>query len=225
MSKDITELAINGIGWVNNRRGGSIFRDRLYDFENPKELYKTLIRKNVISEEIENFGRFPISVRRVVCGIALTLSDTDRKTHKHCALIGTDPGGSLEANIEYFRDYVDGGREMGRANLFIYTLSSSPLAESAIAFNLDGPLFYIRASESPVKNLLVEGKRLIGNNETDRAILVNNFHSQNIIFSLREAKNCGNYLKWSELETALSKVNNPVSNFDHLLKVLNEKCE
>jgi len=42
-----------------------------------------------------------------------------------------------------FLDYVQAGRKLGRGSLFIYTLPSSPLAEAAIHFGLQGPVLYI----------------------------------------------------------------------------------
>ena len=50
--------------------------------------------------------------------------------------------GSLQSDLEYFRDYLEGGRTLSRGNLFIYTLPSSPLGEAAIHFGLLGPLLY-----------------------------------------------------------------------------------
>ena len=56
--------------------------------------------------------------------------------------------------MAYFQDYVSGGRKLGRGNLFIYTLPTSPAAEAAIHFGLAGPLLYVgRSVSAPVDAL------------------------------------------------------------------------
>lgn len=219
MKNDKTTIGVNGIGWIEGGRGKSVLRNRSYDFEHLKELYQSLRRDRVVSEDIENFERFDTDIRRVVCGIALTVDDTGESADGDCALLGTDPAGPLEANLKYFRDYVDAGRKMGRANLFIYTLSSSPLAEGAIAFGLTGPLYYFRTSENPLKNLLKEGKKLINNGEASQAILVNDFHKRNITFSLKQVKKSRETVELTELETLLSDLDIPLPETEDLGKL------
>jgi 3-oxoacyl-[acyl-carrier-protein] synthase II len=58
-------------------------------------------------------------------------------------IIGTGFEGWLSANENYFRDYIAQGRSMGRASLFIYTLPTSALSETAIALSMRGPTLHV----------------------------------------------------------------------------------
>ena len=62
---------------------------------------------------------------------------------RNIGLMGASEAGCLASNRAYFQDYLGGGRTLARANLFVYTLPSSPLAESAIHFGLMGPMVYM----------------------------------------------------------------------------------
>jgi len=50
---------------------------------------------------------------------------------------------------------------LGRGNLFIYTLPTSPLAEAAIYFGLGGPCFHLIPQRDPLATLLRAGARLL----------------------------------------------------------------
>ncbi|MBI3377221.1 MAG: hypothetical protein HY035_02300 [Nitrospirae bacterium] len=106
-----------------------------------------LSRNGIFSYPFKNFGRLD-NVSKMVCyAAALALKDagdsysSDNK--KDMGIIGTNTDGSLESDIDYFKDYLVSGRKLSRGNLFIYTLPTSPLAEAAIHFGLQGPLFYM----------------------------------------------------------------------------------
>ena len=79
--------------------------------------------------------------------MALALKDAGRSyplgPDNTVGIVGSAPEGCLDADLAYFSDYVKCGRTLGRGNLFIYTLPTSPLAECAIHFALEGPLLYV----------------------------------------------------------------------------------
>src|SRR5574341_2368969 len=85
------------------------------------------------------------------------------------------------------------GRTLGRGNLFIYTLPSSPLGEAAIHFGLQGPLFYAaegRASLGMVFEIAAE-MLLLGETE---AILAGVAEHESALYAFlgrgREAEIC-----------------------------------
>jgi 3-oxoacyl-[acyl-carrier-protein] synthase II len=116
------------------------------------------LRKELFSFPFKNFGRLDPVSRMAAYAVALTLRDAgieyaqDRKLDM--GIIGTNAMGSLDADIRYFRDYLETGRTTARGNLFIYTLPSSPLGEAAIHFGLQGPLYYIAGVENPLETIL-----------------------------------------------------------------------
>lgn len=141
-------MRVIGAGWVSENAYGAVKKQiQKNDIEG---LYPSLKEDGILGERVKNFGRFDTQTRRAFCAAALALHDADfnasgvinSRDWKTIALIGTGCEESTQANQTYFSDYVDHGRKLARANLFIYTLSTSPLAEIAIHFKLDGPLFY-----------------------------------------------------------------------------------
>jgi len=87
-------------------------------------------------------------------------------------IICVDGVGSHQANKEYFRDYVDSGRVLGRGNLFIYTLATSAAAEAAIACGLKGPLQYLGTAEATLRFAVAHAVSMLDGHETDAMLCV-----------------------------------------------------
>ena len=104
--------------------------------------------KNGLLSPVKQFGRFSLETQRVFLATAMALNDADLMGHvpSGTGIIHTSAAGALSDNLAYFKDYLAGGRKLARANLFIYTLPTSPLGETAIYFHLDGPLYHIAGS-------------------------------------------------------------------------------
>jgi 3-oxoacyl-(acyl-carrier-protein) synthase len=134
-------MNVIGAGWVSENAYGAVQKQiQKNAIEN---VYSSLKADGILGERVKNFGRFDTQTRQSFCAAALALHDAGVSAHwKNIALIGTGCEESTQANQTYFEDYTGHGRKLARANLFIYTLSTSPLAEIAIHFKLDGPLFY-----------------------------------------------------------------------------------
>jgi len=174
---------VKGCGWVKEKECGA-GKDRKWQYADPHGLYAQLLKDSILPYPIENFGRFNQDSRLTCLSIALALYDAgvaySKGNKQDIGILGTSPDGALNANLAYFKDYVDAGRKLGRGNLFIYTLPSSPLAEAAINFGLQGPLLYMRYLEKPQENLLAQAELMIKNKET-RAILA-------VIFDTEETR-------------------------------------
>ena len=99
--------------------------------------------------------------------LALTSLKKARPELKEIGVLAAGFDGTLEANQNYFRDYLASGRTMGRGNLFIYTLPTSALGEVAIALGLTGPTMHIHADTKPIAGMVHHARQLITDGEAD----------------------------------------------------------
>ncbi len=147
-------------------------------FNDLNSFYTDLKTKNVFKSPVENFGRFDSLSKMCCCSVALALFDAkiDYKSkifHKEdVGLVSTNKYGSLQSNIDYFKDYVVNGRKLARGNLFIYTLPSSALGETSIHFGLKGPVFYAGFEKNNFKELLDVAEELIVNSQAKLMIVI-----------------------------------------------------
>jgi len=160
-------MKISGAGWVENETYGAVRKSICGNYIRRSDLYRSLLERKILAESTSKFGRFNRSTQQAFCAAALALHDADfppstplrtgqtSKDWKHVGLIGTGQDECTPANQAYFADYAENGRRMARANLFIYTLPTSSLAEIAIHFKLDGPLFYTSEHVLPAANRLL----------------------------------------------------------------------
>ncbi len=150
----------------------------MWQYADLRSLCAELLKEAVLAYPIENFGRFDAASRLVALSVALSLYDANihyaKDKKQDIGILGTSPDGAMDSNLVYFRDYAQAGRKLGRGNLFIYTLPSSPLAEAAIHFGLQGPLAYIRHTNKPEENLLAQAKLMV-RNKAAQAILAVSF--------------------------------------------------
>ena len=143
-------------GWAKGTECGCVSRASHWKYTDLRMAYDQLLKDAVLAYPIENFGRFNHDSKLAILAIALALYDAkityvkDKKLD--ISILGTNTSGALDANLAYFNDYVAHGRTLGRGNLFIYTLPSSPLAEAAIHFGLTGKLLYLGFA----KNIKIE---------------------------------------------------------------------
>jgi 3-oxoacyl-(acyl-carrier-protein) synthase len=150
-------MKIAGAGWVSTSVTGTVLKQLKH--EHAGELRQALKDQGVLTDRVKNAGKFDESTTRAFCAAALALYDADFSNDwKTIALVGTGSDECTTANRMYFEDYAGHGRQLARANLFIYTLPTSPLAEIAIHFKLGGPLFYTsESSVSAARRLLAFG--------------------------------------------------------------------
>ena len=181
LSKNIP--MIKGHGWIKEGQCGCSKKGLLWQYSDLQLLCAQLLKDAVLAYPSEKFGRFDMSSRLVALSVALALHDADihyaKDKKQDIGILGTSPDGALDSNLAYFRDYVEAGRKLGRGNLFIYTLPSSPLAEAAIHFGLQGPILYMRTLEKPEENLLAQAELML-RNKAAQAILA-------VSFSVNEA--------------------------------------
>ncbi len=135
-------IGVKGIGWVSRAKYGCA-RAGWASAHGGVQVLAGADRR--FAALPKNFGRFEPVSRLTFFAVALALEDAGGEAavaRAGTGLVATNGTGCLRANEAYFRDYVDCGRRLGRGNLFIYTLPSSPAAEAAIHFGFQGPLVY-----------------------------------------------------------------------------------
>ncbi len=139
---------VAGSGWIGIRGFGSGRRtEALWP---TRERLADHVASPPGGKASRNYARFDLPTRLVCHGVHLALQDAgygqERPHPEGIGLVGTGDVGTLAANLSYYRDFCDHGKVLGRSNLFIYTLPTSPLAEAAIHFHLSGPLLFLGAS-------------------------------------------------------------------------------
>jgi hypothetical protein len=136
---------VTGAGWIGVRGLGSGARtDALWE---TRESLAHHVSSPPAGKASRNYGRFDLPTRLVCHAVHLALQDAGYGAQRPCpdgsGLIGSGDVGTLAANLAYYRDFCDHGKVLGRSNLFVYTLPTSPLAEAAIHFRLRGPLLFL----------------------------------------------------------------------------------
>jgi len=161
-------IAINGMGWISDSAYGT-----------SKKEFGKLISKNGIklpdrellfTEEVVNFRRFDYDSKLTCSLVALAIKDAflnKREKKERTGIIGFGKSGSNSSDKDYYQDFLKFGEKTGRGHIFIYTLPTSPLAESAIYFKIMGPLYYLSKEDNLLRESLESALRLIRTGDVD----------------------------------------------------------
>jgi 3-oxoacyl-[acyl-carrier-protein] synthase II len=157
-------IAVRGIGWLTREGYGCVRSDLRHIYE-LDEGADTLPKRDIFSHPFKNFGRLDTISKMTAYGVSLALQDAGIEysplRKQDIGIVGTNAEGSLQSDIEYFRDYLSAGRTLSRGNLFIYTLPSSPIGEAAIHFGLLGPLLYAAGEGNALATVLDTASEMI----------------------------------------------------------------
>ena len=147
MNTGSNTIRVPGIGWIDGQAFGCVRRNERTVYGGQADVPAPWRRPDLLGGPVKNIGRFDAVSRLTCCACALALRDAglsvDECRKQAIGLVGANAEGSLAANRAYFTDYLQAGRKLGRGNLFIYTLPTSPLAEAAIHFGLQACLLYV----------------------------------------------------------------------------------
>jgi hypothetical protein len=161
-------ISIHGIGWFTKEGYGCVRSGQREAFA-AGEGAASFPKRQIFSHPFKNFGRLDAMSKSVAYAVALALQDAGIEYSpvlKHpIGIVGTSREGSLRTDVEYFKDYIRSGRTLSRANLFIYTLPSSPLGEAAIHFGFLGPLLYAASGSGTLQPILDLASGMIDSNE------------------------------------------------------------
>lgn len=181
-------IIVKGAAWINQANYGTTEKKISSNYNNIDDLYVKLKQEKVFLFPVKNFARFDFVSKMTCCLVALALGDANIAYQKDCkqniGIIGTNSQGAIEANREYFKDYVVNGRKSSRANLFIYTLATSHLAEAAIHFKLQGPLFYESSFDISFSRLLQDAKGILRGSDMQNILVVENDQEKSACFVL-----------------------------------------
>ena len=157
-------IAVLGIGWLTKEGYGCIRSGLRHTYELGESVH-TLPKMDIFSHPFKNFGRLDTISRMTAYAVSLALRDAGIEYSplgkQDIGIVGTNAEGSFRSDREYFRDYLEEGRTLSRGNLFIYTLPSSPIGESAIHFGLRGPVLYAASENNALTTVLDIAEELI----------------------------------------------------------------
>ena len=215
-------VVITGIGWITQKEYGSLIRKERRGFTDIKSLRSRLQHESVFLCPIKNFGKFD-AVSKMTCSAgALALRDAGITYSEHqkqdMGILGTNTVGCLESNVHYFRDYIETGRKLARGNLFVYTLPSSPLAEAAIAFGLQGPLLYMMFQQTQIPSLVRCAGKMILHGETQAMLAVKADENEAVCFVLKREEDVSTSRVFS-LENAIATAQK-ISRLEEMIREL-----
>jgi hypothetical protein len=208
-------VIIKGLGWITQERYGCLNRKINKELDGRKTLHALLRQEGILAYPVNNFGRFDWDSKITCALVGLALFDAgltykEGRKNTRIGLIGTNADGSLESNLKYFRDYIDGGRKLARGNLFIYTLPSSPLAEASIHFGLQGPIFYSAYPHDSLGSLFKTAEGLILRRQAQTMLITARLSDQEgfcaILSSDSRLKDAKNYRNQELFLKELSKI-------------------
>ena len=116
---------------------------------------KTFIKEEVFLKRFTNFGRLDSISKSLCISTAIALNKIGlypKETKIDIPIYFSSNSGSLHADINYFKDFLSFNETAGRANLFLYTLPTSPTGEMSVHFGLTGPITYL-TSLIPLKSI------------------------------------------------------------------------
>ncbi len=167
-------LSVCGIGWLSKKGYGCVRLGFDHQFTEGEDI-KSLVKLGIFSQPFKNFGRLDGMSRMTVSAVALTLKDAgigySPAMKQGIGIIGTGCQGSLQSDIDYFRDFAENGRTLSRANLFIYTLPSSAMGEAAIHCGLTGPLLYASGLDETLDMFLDMATEMVVAGEAEQMLV------------------------------------------------------
>lgn len=186
-------IVLSGAGWILNAQYGVLKKGESSGFDNIKSLYSKLQLEGIFSYPVKNFGRFNSISKMTCCLTALSLHDCGIRYspgHKtSMGIIATNTTGCLYPMIDYFKDYFNAGRKMGRGNLFISVLPSSAISEASIHFGCQGPTLYIGTPEKHIPVMLRTAADMVTENNNKGMLCVYTEETQGACFILQDRKN------------------------------------
>jgi hypothetical protein len=143
------KFTIKSIGWALSDSAGGYPGNKITISLNNKPEKSDIFRK-----PFKNFGRLDDMSKSVCTSIAFALRGSKlypRMEKQPVSIFFNNITGALNSDNIYFQDFIKYDEQAGRANLFLYTLPSSPLGEASVHFGLTGNLAYFANSINPLQ--------------------------------------------------------------------------
>lgn len=146
------KLKIKSIGWcLDNSIGGIPGKIIPVSAQSKPE------KSDIFAKPFKNFGRLDNMSKAVCTAVSFTLKGNNLypiEKKQPISLYFNNKKGSTDSDKAYFEDFVEFGELSGRANLFLYTLPTSPLGEASVHFGLTGEIAYFAVKENPLQCLM-----------------------------------------------------------------------
>jgi hypothetical protein len=205
-------IQLNGAAWLVDNIAGSFKKNKKINYTDYKDLQLKLIELELLKSKIKNLGRFN-DIGKEYCLLSLlAFSDTDLNVigsdeKRNIGVIGSDIIAAGKDNEKYFRDYIESGRTLGRGNMFVYTLPSTPLGEVAIVNKLTGPLLYYNFIENPMENLMRQAEILLLEDQYEGMTLLFNDDTGKICFVItkQDSRNSSSKYNFKKLISAMDE--------------------
>lgn len=155
-------MIISGIGWISGSSCGSLRLRRQEAFQEPSVLYTALEQEGVFSTPLKKVRWFCDLSQRFCLASGLALRDAGKPSlnSSQVGMLSLSRDGALDANLKYFKEYIQSGRKSAHGNLFINTLPTSPLAQVAMNLGFKGPIFHLSTAEPAMGGLLERAESL-----------------------------------------------------------------
>ena len=137
-------VQISDFAWTNGNRIGAL------NFPETD-----LKKENIFHREFKNFRRLDPVSKAVSATVALLLHQKGlypEKDKVNIPLLFSSSSGPLDSDYAYYNDFLQFGETAGRANLFVYTLPSSPLGEASVHCGITGDILFVN-SENPLRTM------------------------------------------------------------------------
>jgi hypothetical protein len=168
-------IALMGTGWLDEQCYGHMEPGTENTYADPTNLYRRLLDRCIVEKPMRHFGRMHPSAQKVCLAVALALSECEGGAETGTVatgIIGTSRHGCQAVNVEYYRDYLLNGRQLGRGSLFAATLPTTTLAQAAIHFKFRGPLLHVATGRSAIAGLLTQAAGLMARDGCGRMVTV-----------------------------------------------------
>lgn len=180
---------ITGIGWIAGREYGSVAKKLRRSYSDMASLRSDMEGQSILLYPLKGFGKYDLVSKMTCCVTALALCDAgmsySETNEQEVGIFGTNTNGCLQSNLEFFRDFLDNGRTLGRGSLFVNTLPSIPVAQAALYLKCRGPLLYLAFPHRQLSSLLRESDSIILRGESPAMLAVRASEEDAISFVLR----------------------------------------
>jgi hypothetical protein len=187
---------VAGIGWITASEYGCVRRQMRRSYAEMRLLRSEMLAESIFSYPVKGFAKYDRVSQMTCCATALALYDAgmpySESRKQDIGILGTNSDGCLQSNLDFFGDFVENGRTLGRANLFVYTLPSIPIAEAAIHFKCEGPLLYMAFPREPIASLLRQSEGMIVREEAEAMMAVRATEEDAQCFVVRRPEDVSN---------------------------------
>jgi 3-oxoacyl-(acyl-carrier-protein) synthase len=184
-------LHLAGGAWATSSEYGAFRSGNRARAPAPRTLRDLVAHAGLGGVELKSSDRLTADCIDLCFVAALALADARAEAGswavRDVGVVATDPGGCVEANERFFRDYVEAGRELARASLFIYTLPTSPAAEAAIRLGLQGPTLYVGAPTRRIAVALETAGRVLRGGQARGMIVTGRDGDDTVAFAVEPA--------------------------------------